>query len=67
MSEFNYETADAAQAEVQDDNRANASEVRAWLQSNPDALPEGVTVGARGRLSAKAREAFTAATGREVK
>ncbi len=48
-------------------NEATAAEARAWLQENASALPEGVAVGNRGRLSAAAREAFTNATGRPVK
>jgi hypothetical protein len=69
MSEFNYEQADANQAQVEDTatNEASAAEARTWLQNNPEVLPEGVTVGARGRLSTQAREAFTNATGRQVK
>lgn len=40
-------------------------EVREWLLAQ-DSLPESVVVGARGRLSAAAKEHFTASTGREV-
>lgn len=40
-------------------------EVREWLLSQAT-LPEGVTVGARGRLSTAAKDHFTAVTGREV-
>lgn len=44
---------------------ATPREVREYLLSQSE-LPEGVTVGARGRLSNKAKEHFTALTGREV-
>jgi hypothetical protein len=40
-------------------------EVREWLLAQGE-LPEGVTVGQRGRLSTAAKEHFTASTGREV-
>jgi hypothetical protein len=64
MSEFEtYETAEAAQTS----NEASAAEARAWLQANADQLPEGVSVGGRGRLSVAARQAFENATGRSVK
>ncbi len=47
---------------------ATAREARQWLL-NEDAegrLPEGVTVGVRGRLSKQAKEHFTAKTGDTV-
>jgi hypothetical protein len=44
---------------------ATPREVRSWLLEQ-DELPENVTVGARGRLSAAAKEHFTAKTGREI-
>lgn len=47
-------------------NVASPREVRAWLLENSETLPEGVTVGQRGRLSQPAKDHFTAATGREV-
>lgn len=45
---------------------ATAAEARAYLLENQASLPEGVTVGARGRLSQAARDHFTAKTGREI-
>ena len=48
------------------DNAASPREVREYLLENAAALPEGVTVGARGRISKPAREFFTARTGREI-
>jgi hypothetical protein len=47
-------------------NVASPREVRAFLLENNENLPEGVVVGQRGRLSQKAKEFFTAQTGREV-
>lgn len=44
---------------------ATPREVRAFLLEQGE-LPEGVTVGARGRLSKPAKEFFTARTGREI-
>lgn len=44
---------------------ATPREVREWLLEQ-DELPEGVTVGARGRLSAAAKGHFTSSTGREI-
>lgn len=44
---------------------ASPREVRAFLLEQGE-LPEGVTVGQRGRLSNKAKEFFTSLTGREV-
>jgi len=44
---------------------ATPREVRAFLLEQAE-LPEGVTVGARGRLSAAAKEHFTKSTGREI-
>lgn len=44
---------------------ATAREVRAFLLEQSE-LPDGVTVGARGRLSTAAKEHFTAQTGREI-
>lgn len=61
MSEF----VEQGQEEVS--NEASAAEARAWLQANPQLVPEGVSVGARGRLSAAARQAFEQNTGRSVK
>lgn len=46
-------------------NVASPREVRAFLLAQP-ALPEGVTVGQRGRLSTAAKDYFTAQTGQEV-
>lgn len=46
-------------------NVASPREVRAFLLSQPT-LPEGVTVGQRGRLSTAAKDYFTAQTGQEV-
>jgi hypothetical protein len=46
-------------------NQATAREAREWLLNQPS-LPEGVTVGVRGRLSKQAKEHFTANTGQEV-
>jgi len=54
-------------SEYETENAASAAEARAWLQANAHVLPEGVTVGDRGRLSAVAREAFEVNTGRTVK
>lgn len=46
---------------------ATVAEVRAFFAENPDKLPEGVEqLGARGRLSAAVKEAFTKATKRPV-
>jgi|KBSSwiStaDraftv2_1062776.scaffolds.fasta_scaffold05351_6 hypothetical protein len=45
---------------------ASPREVRAYLQENSERLPEGVSVGQRGRLSQQAKDFFTAETGREV-
>lgn len=45
---------------------ASPREVRAYLLENSDSLPEGVTVGARGRLSAAAKQHFTDKTGRPI-
>ena len=45
-------------------NAATPREVREYLLTSE--LPEGVTVGARGRLSKPAKEFFTARTGREI-
>lgn len=50
---------------MSNENVATPREVRAFLLEQSD-LPEGVTVGARGRLSKPARELFTARTGREI-
>lgn len=47
-------------------NAASPREVRAFLLENSDRLPEGVTVGSRGRLSKEAKAFFTQETGREV-
>jgi len=47
-------------------NVASAREVRAYLLENEEKLPEGVTVGQRGRLSKEAKAFFTSQTGREV-
>jgi hypothetical protein len=44
---------------------ATPREVRTWLLEQ-DELPEGVTVGARGRLSAAAKDYFTAQTGQGI-
>lgn len=44
---------------------ATPREVRTFLLEQND-LPEGVTVGQRGRLSKEAKAYFTAQTGREV-
>lgn len=41
-------------------------EVRAFLLENEARLPEGVTVGQRGRLSKEAKAFYTKETGREV-
>jgi len=46
-------------------NAASPREVRAFLLAQ-DNLPEGVTVGQRGRLSQEAKAYFTAQTGQEV-
>lgn len=45
---------------------ATAREAREYLLENQDSLPEGVTVGTRGRLSAAAKAHFTEATGRPI-
>jgi len=45
---------------------ATPREVRAYLLENVSSLPDGVTVGARGRLSAAAKEFYTVQTGREI-
>lgn len=45
---------------------ATPREVRAYLLENTANLPDGVTVAARGRLSAAAKEHFTSATGRPI-
>jgi len=45
---------------------ASPREVRAYLLENSERLPEGVSVGQRGRLSQQAKDFFTAETGREV-
>lgn len=45
--------------------KATPREVRAFLLEQVE-LPEGVTVGQRGRLSTAAKEYFTAQTGREI-
>lgn len=45
---------------------ATPREVREFLLSEDANLPEGVTVGARGRLSQAAKNHFTASTGREI-
>ena len=47
-------------------NAATPREVRAYLLEHQAELPEGVTVGARGRLSAPAKEFFTSRTGRDI-
>lgn len=46
-------------------NVAAPREVRAFLLEQAE-LPEGVTVGQRGRLSKEAKQYFTSQTGREV-
>lgn len=46
--------------------QASPREVRAYLLENSERLPEGVSVGQRGRLSQQAKDFFTAETGREV-
>ena len=46
-------------------NVASPREVRAFLLAQPE-LPEGVTVGQRGRLSREAKQYFTDRTGQEV-
>lgn len=46
-------------------NVASPREVRAYLLNRQD-LPEGVTVGQRGRLSKEAKAFFTQQTGQEV-
>lgn len=46
--------------------QASPREVRAYLLENQSNLPEGVTVGQRGRLSKEAKAFFTQQTGREV-
>lgn len=45
-----------------------AREARQWLQNEDEQgrLPEGVTVGVRGRLSKEAKSHFTNSTGNEV-
>lgn len=45
--------------------QATAREAREWLLSQ-ETLPEGVTVGVRGRLSKSAKDHFTANTGQVV-
>lgn len=45
--------------------QATAREVREWFL-NQDSVPEGLSVGARGRLSTAVKDYFTAQTGREV-
>jgi hypothetical protein len=45
--------------------QATAREAREWLLSQ-DSLPEGVTVGVRGRLSKAAKDHFAAQTGQVV-
>lgn len=52
---------------VAETREVSAAEARAWLQENPDVLPEGVTVGARGKLSNAVREAYTNATGNTIR
>jgi hypothetical protein len=47
-------------------NAASPREVRAYLLENQGNLPEGVTVGQRGRLSKEAKDFFTDKTGRKV-
>lgn len=47
-------------------NVATPREVRAFLLENSARLPEGVTVGQRGRLSKEAKAFYSAQTGREV-
>lgn len=47
-------------------NVASPREVRAFLLENQGNLPEGVTVGQRGRLSKEAKSFYTEQTGREV-
>ena len=47
-------------------NVASPREVRAFLLENQGSLPEGVTVGQRGRLSKEAKSFYTEQTGREV-
>jgi hypothetical protein len=47
-------------------NVASPREVRAYLLENQASLPEGVTVGQRGRLSKEAKTFFTQQTGQEV-
>jgi hypothetical protein len=47
-------------------NVASPREVRAFLLQNQGSLPEGVTVGQRGRLSKEAKAYFTSQTGQEV-
>jgi hypothetical protein len=56
----------ARKAAVKGGPAATPREVRAFLLENQDSLPEGVTVGARGRLSAAAKQHFTDSTGREI-
>lgn len=55
----------AAATKVEAVEPAAVNEVRAWLLEQ-STLPEGVTVAARGRLSAQAKAHFTEATGRPV-
>lgn len=45
---------------------ATPREVREYLLANSAGLPEGVSVASRGRLSAAAKEHFTAQTGRTI-
>jgi len=47
-------------------NVASPREVRAFLLENSEQLPEGVTVGQRGRISKEAKAFYTERTGREV-
>ena len=51
---------------MSDLNVASPREVRAYLLENQGRLPEGVTVGQRGRLSKEAKAFYTEQTGREV-
>lgn len=55
----------ARRAAVAAQPEATPREVRSWLLEQSE-LPEGVTVGARGRLSSAAKEHFTASTGRGI-
>lgn len=58
--------ASRSKTKVLDQEPATPREVREYLLANSAALPEGVTVGTRGRLSTAAREHFTTATGRSI-